>query len=214
MPSPSRSATSNNNARPVRFSLSLLLLGIALGFTLSVKWVGFCVIALAGLHTIKDLYELLGDLRNSYVRLAGHFAIRALMLIAVPLALYAASFVVHIKVLNQSGPGDSNMPSLFQATLNGTHLAGQPRGSLPVWHTGNPSKPSHRPVVTYGSVVTLRNQGLSGGLLHSHVQSYPQGSKQQQVTCYRHQDDNNYWQVIHPTLKANDVCFLFSRHVL
>lgn len=153
--------------------LNLLFLGLSLGCVASVKWVGLFFVLAVGIFTIFDLYQNLEhESRNQNIK---HWLSCIFCLILIPLIVYCFWFKIHFMILTNSGPGDSQMPSLFQAKLNGNVLNNAPLD------------------VQYGSKVTLRNNGYGGGILHSHVQRYPYGSKQQQVTCYHHRDSNNEW---------------------
>lgn len=114
------------------------------------------------------------------VKFVAHFSARVLGLILIPVAVYMFSFYLHFAILNTSGPGDAQMSSLFQSQLQGNEFHKNPVD------------------VAYYSKVTLKNNGYAGGLLHSHVQTYPYGSKQQQVTCYHHKDTNNEWIIKFP----------------
>ncbi|KII88281.1 glycosyltransferase family 39 protein [Plicaturopsis crispa FD-325 SS-3] len=157
--------------------LWLAMTGVSIGCVISVKWVGFFVTALVGLYTIEDLWDKFGDLKMSVRDQLRHWIARIACLIILPIAVYMFSFKMHFLVLNHSGPGDAQMSSLFQANLVGNDFAQNPLE------------------VAYGSKVTLKNMGWGGGLLHSHIQTYPAGSGQQQVTCYHYKDENNEWIV-------------------
>ncbi|KAL2160244.1 hypothetical protein VTH06DRAFT_1417 [Thermothelomyces fergusii] len=156
----------------------LFMTGLSIGFVTSVKLVGLFVTALVGLYTIEDLWNKFGDTKMPLSELAAHFAARVVGLIILPFLVYLLSFAIHFAVLVNSGPGDAQMSSLFQANLRGTNVG-----------RDSPLE------IAYGSMVTIKNMGYGGGLLHSHVQTYPEGSGQQQVTCYHHKDANNNWFV-------------------
>jgi dolichyl-phosphate-mannose-protein mannosyltransferase len=84
--------------------------------------------------------------------LAAHFAARVVGLIILPFLVYLLSFAIHFAVLTNSGPGDAQMSSLFQANLRGTEVG-----------RDSPLE------VAFGSRVTIKNMGYGGGLLHRYV---------------------------------------------
>ncbi|KAJ5515352.1 hypothetical protein N7527_006912 [Penicillium freii] len=164
----------------------LCLTGLSIGCVCSVKWVGFFCTALVGLYTIDDLWNKFGDLKMPRAVLAKHLVARVVGLIVIPILVYMFSFYLHFLVLANSGPGDAQMSSLFQANLQGTEVGRDSPLELAL-----------------GSRITLKNMGYGGGLLHSHVQTFPEGSMQQQVTCYHHKDANNDW-FIYPNRQEPD----------
>lgn len=94
------------------------------------KWVGLFAVALAGIYTLEDLWDMLGDIQMPKTKYVSHFMARAVCLICLPMAIYVASFVAHFSILTNSGPGDANMSSLFQAKLNGSSFMDNPLGNI------------------------------------------------------------------------------------
>lgn len=111
------------------------------------------------------------------------------------------------------------MSSLFQAHLQGNDFSDSPLGELsdllgrtvclhdldrPILISSHCLLPICPVEIAYGSKLTIKNYGYGGGLLHSHVQAYPVGSLQQQVTCYHYKDENNNF-IVTPTWDQPDV---------
>ncbi|KAG6840022.1 hypothetical protein C0991_009532 [Blastosporella zonata] len=155
----------------------LTLSGLSLGAVVSCKWVGLFTIATVGMSTVLQLWNLLGDLRVPPKLFVRHFMARAICLIAVPIVFYMAMFQIHFLILENSGDGDGFMSSEFQHTLGG-------RGMADTYAD-----------IGVGSQVTIRHVNTQGGYLHSHIHTYPSGSKQQQITLYPHRDLNNDWRI-------------------
>ncbi|KAJ1920639.1 Protein O-mannosyltransferase 2 [Mycoemilia scoparia] len=155
----------------------LIATGVSIGCVASSKWVGFFTMAIVGVYTIYDLYCKFGDLAMPFMTHMSHWAARVFALLFIPLTIYLICFKIHFSLLYKQGQGSENMPSLFQAGLEGSSLKGQPVD------------------IAYGSEITIKSNSAGIGLLHSHKDAYPGGSKQQQITCYGHSDSNNNWIV-------------------
>ncbi|KAJ2324948.1 Protein O-mannosyltransferase 2, partial [Coemansia sp. RSA 2681] len=162
----------------------LLLTGASLGLVASSKWIGLFAVALVGLYTVEELFNMYTDFSPVYA-VVRHFAARVAALIVLPLAIYLACFKAHFMILSHSGPGDATMPPAFQVRLHGSRLSHQPF------------------TVMYGSVLDLRSMHPGSGLLHSHAHNYPDGSQQQQITGYSHKDSNNNWVIMRVSNELN-----------
>ncbi|KAI1212788.1 glycosyltransferase family 39 protein [Annulohypoxylon truncatum] len=152
----------------------LVMTGLGMGVTVSIKWVGLFTIAWVGSLTLVQLWVLLGDTKTVTMRIfAKHFLARAFCLIIIPATFYMAMFAIHFLCLVNPGDGDGFMSSEFQATLNNKGMQDVPVD------------------VAFGSRVAIRHVNTQGGYLHSHPLMYPTGSQQQQITLYPHKDENN-----------------------
>ncbi|KAI0476404.1 dolichyl-phosphate-mannose-protein mannosyltransferase 1 [Xylariaceae sp. FL0804] len=166
----------------------LVMTGLGMGITVSIKWVGLFTIAWVGSLTLVQLWVLLGDTKTVTMRIfAKHFMARAFCLIIIPITFYMAMFAIHFVALVNPGEGDGFMSSEFQATLNNKGMQDVPVD------------------IAFGSRVAIRHVNTQGGYLHSHPLMYPTGSQQQQITLYPHKDDNNVWLMENQTqpLDAN-----------
>ncbi|KAK8068525.1 hypothetical protein PG996_007637 [Apiospora saccharicola] len=154
----------------------LVMTGLGLGVTVSIKWVGLFTIAWVGSLTLVQLWVLLGDTKTVTMRIfAKHFMARTFCLVIIPVTFYMAMFAIHFMCLTNPGEGDGFMSSEFQATLNNKGMQDVPVD------------------VAFGSRLSLRHVNTQGGYLHSHPLMYPTGSQQQQITLYPHKDENNVW---------------------
>lgn len=169
---------------------SMLLLGLALGCVLSIKWIGFLTMGLVGLFTIHQLWGNITS-RESMGVFAKMFLVRALLLICIPASLYVLLFYVHFEVVNRSSSEDGHMSSLFQASLKGSSIS------------------SNRKYPLFGTKITVKSAGSGGGYLHSHGHKYP-GSNSNQITAYHHKDENNGWLFQKVTDDLGDAEFIES----
>lgn len=151
---------------------NLFLLGLSIGLTLSVKWIGCFTTLFVGIYIIFELYQSLK--KDSFIIFLKKFCIRFVLLVVLPALVYLFWFVVHFKILVHSSSDEAQMSSLFQ--LNLKEHKNKKIGKY----------------IDFGRAITIKSSKLSGGNLHSHNSKYP-NKEDQQITIYHHKDENDDW---------------------
>lgn len=108
----------------------MTFVGISLGLTASVKWVGLFTIATIGVFTIQQLWSVVTDGSVPLKVFYRHFVARVATLIIVPVGVYMFFFKVHFTLLHSMGPGSPFMSPEFQSTLKGSPIVETYPGEL------------------------------------------------------------------------------------
>jgi dolichyl-phosphate-mannose-protein mannosyltransferase len=162
----------------------LVLTGVALGLSVSVKWIGISTVIWVVATSAIKLWYIVGDVKLSNSTVTKHFAFRTL-LVLVPVLVYMGTFFVQLMLLQNYTRDSALLSTGFQRSLNYNDISNIPK------------------YVTFGSTVTLRHTGSMGGYLHSHKYKYKTGSRNNQVTVFDYKDFNNEW-VIEPVESFNE----------
>lgn len=173
----------------------LILLGLSLGFVMSIKWIGCLAVSHIGLFIAFDLSLKLINRKYSLMSVFVHFIKRAIYLICLPASVYLILFYLHFKIVNHSGSDDGFVSSEFQLSFKNNVFDGLLK------------------YVSFGKQVTIKTEN---GYLHSHNHEYPvdynnkfnkqskseaiksqkpENPKQLQVTTYGHKDKNNNFYI-------------------
>ncbi|SCW00149.1 LAFE_0B10528g1_1 [Lachancea fermentati] len=158
----------------------LIILGLSIGFLISTKTIGFITWLWIIILCLKQMWDIIGDLRFSNKEILYHGFLRFIALILMPLMIFTSSYYHHISIsCNHSQVFSSFMSPYFKANLL-------------------PESLPPPDIVYYGSSVLIRHQKSLAGYLHSHNYTYRGGSQEQQVTLYDYANDaDNEW-IIEP----------------
>lgn len=196
----------------------LALTGLSLGAVVSCKWVGLFTIATIGLGTIKQLWDLLGDLRITPKLWMRHFMARALCLILLPILLYMWMFWIHFAILSNSGEGDGFMSSEFQHTLRGRGMQDTYAGTccplggrtqligIQMWRLVLKLRSvtsTHREVICTLTPTTTPAEASVSILFDVAYHTSHMQHPEQQITLYPHRDSNNDWRIVNGTDQGN-----------
>ncbi|KAH3676304.1 hypothetical protein WICMUC_002100 [Wickerhamomyces mucosus] len=157
----------------------LFLIGILLGLSISIKWVGVLTLVWVLALSLIDFLKISQDLTISNIQVFKHSASKLSSFIFLPILIYIGVFAIHILLTPNYHSDAALLSSEFQTQLDFNPLQNIPK------------------YVTFGSTVTIRHEESLGGFLHSHDYDYESGSRNQQVTAFDYKDINNEW-VIEP----------------
>lgn len=156
--------------------ISLFGSAIALGCTVSTKWVGAFVIIWVGISLVLEFILNIGDLSKPVCSSIKHTTIKGLLCLIIPTFVYVLSFYTHFQLTTHISKDAEILSSEYRYELIGNNIP------------ENVKAP-----VGLGSRVTIRHAGTYGGYLHSHDIFYTAGSKQQEITLYPYEDPKNEW---------------------
>ncbi|KAH8551117.1 glycosyltransferase family 39 protein [Umbelopsis sp. PMI_123] len=157
---------------------NLIMAGLGLGLTISTKWVGLFTVGFISLRALSQIWALIGNRQTFISSIVKHIICRSIALLFIPAVIYLSMFCLHITLMTVHTDQSRNLMSRpFQHSLIGGE------------HNGTAA------LVTNNTLVRIRHFATNGGFLHSHIHSYPTGSKQQQVTLNGNQDEYNMWYI-------------------
>lgn len=108
-----------NEPFSVQWWQSLTFLGVALGLTLSVKWVGLFTVGLIGVSSLVQLWDIITDRTISLAVFRKHFYARFISLCILPLVVYVTIFRIHFALLTKIGDDSVLMGPEFRSSLIG-----------------------------------------------------------------------------------------------
>ncbi|KAJ1674633.1 Protein O-mannosyltransferase 2 [Spiromyces aspiralis] len=163
----------------------LLLTGVSLGAVLSSKWVGLFCVALVGVQSAEDVFAEFSRQDLTWRRYACHWVARLTAFLGIPLAIYLACFALHFTILDETGTGDSKMPSAFQTRIWRNVVAKQPKS------------------LAYGSRLTLKSHAVGIGVMSAQVVPDVDYQNRTEIVMYRFKNQTNHLTIVRANEAAN-----------
>ncbi|KAK3827905.1 MAG: Dolichyl-phosphate-mannose-protein mannosyltransferase-domain-containing protein [Benniella sp.] len=186
----------------------LTMTSIGASGVLSVKANGLLTFLVIGFLSAKDMFNLAVTPSVNGALWAKHFFARNLLLVVLPVMVYLGAFQIHFSLqthqpssVTRSARAEYDLDLLsypMRDTLVSSSTLHKERDYFnPDEDDSHQQQQQQQDMVwadiVYGSVIRLRSELRPSIFLHSFRQSWPRGSKQQQVTGYEYPDLNTHW---------------------